>query len=128
MVRCRDGETGRWRDGEMEGWRDGEMERWRDGEMVRRGDGEMERWSDGEMVRRGDGEMERWGDGEMERWRNGEELMALRPVSDEYKRVVDGEDGHNDWYSLPDRSIAFNHGTKATSKELKAARAAVADA
>ena len=38
------------------------------------------------------------------------------------------EDGHNDWYSLPDRSIAFNHGTKATSKELKAARAAVADA
>ena len=38
------------------------------------------------------------------------------------------EDGHNDWYSLPDRSIAYNHGKKATGRELKQARAAAAEA
>ena len=38
------------------------------------------------------------------------------------------EDGHDDWYTLPDGSIAFHHGHKATHAELKAAKAATAHA
>jgi len=38
------------------------------------------------------------------------------------------EDGHDDWYSLPDRSIAFDHGNKVTGKPLKEAKAAAAEA
>ena len=36
------------------------------------------------------------------------------------------EDGHEDWYTLPDASIAFQHGQKASKAELKHAKAELA--
>ena len=46
----------------------------------------------------------------------------------EVLRLYFTEDGHDDWYTLPDGSIAFHHGHKATHAELKAAKAATAHA
>ena len=36
------------------------------------------------------------------------------------------EDDHDDWYTLPDASVAFDHGHKATSAQLKEAKKCLA--